>query len=318
MIIKPQRVSSWVEEQECKPESPWILKDLMQCDSAIQLTGPATIGHKSWFAKACAMVVSSGKSYALLEPLGALPVLYCLQEGPAKPTAGRFRKLEKGLGIPLVDLHLEFSHRQQFFLDDDKAMSEIGAYCKLNGIKLAIIDTLAKVNRGDENSSRDIGACMRGIDRIRNAAPGCSVLYVHHVGKPNKERNGPVDIDEETRGSSALAGAYDIHIALRKRFESQKHLDMTVRGNQLAEKYYSVKWFIENERAYFEMDETKPGDVAESLKDELVNKLMPDRGYRQSDLARIWQLTSAQVKQVVGQLLQENVIEERSKQLWLR
>lgn len=316
--LKPRKLIDWVVEQEQKPDPPWLLRDLMQADSAIQVTGPATRGHKTWWAMACSMALASGKKVELLDPMsGAMPVLYLLQEGPAKPSADRFRKLEKGLGIEVAQLPILFAHRQQFFLDDDKGMDELGMFAKLNGIKLVVIDTLAKVNRGDENSSKDIGQCMRGIDRIRNAAKGCSIMYLHHVGKPPGEKSGPRDIDDETRGSSALAGGYDIHLAFRKRFDSQKHLDLTVRGNQLAEKYYEVQWFIENDKASFRMGEVEPGDVAESLKDELVEKLMTERGYSQADLERVWCIGRAQVKQVVSKLLEEGVVSYRSKQYWL-
>lgn len=317
-ILEPKQLSTWVREQEERPESPWLIKDWMQCDSAIQITGPATTGHKTWFGMSIAMIVGSGKPVELLQPAATqTPVLYCLQEGPSKPSAGRFRQLERGLGIQIADLPIHFSHRRQFFLDDDYAMRWIGSYARDNGIKLVVIDTLAKVNRGDENSSKDIGNCMRGIDKIRNAAKGCSVLYLHHVGKPPSERQGPRDIDDETRGSSALAGGYDIHIAVRKRMESQKHLDVTVRGNQLQEKYYALQWYIEPDKAHFTLHVTKPGMVPDTLKDELANKLQEDQGYTQGDLERVWGISRSQVKQVIAQLEDENTLEYKSKQYWL-
>jgi RecA-family ATPase len=316
--VKPNKLIDWVRATEARPDPPWLLRDMLQGDSAIQITGAATRSYKTWFAMTVGLVLASGKRTELLDPIAPVGVLMLEQEGPAKPTADRFRKLERGLGIDMSAINFHFEHRRPFFLDSASDMNEVSTFVKQNDVRLVIIDTLAKVTRGDENSSRDVGAAMRGIDSIRNAAPGCSVMYLHHIRKPPGENRGPIDIDDETRGSSALNGFYDEHLAFRKRFDSQKHLDLTVRGNQLPEKYYEVTWFVETEKAYLQMREAQAGDVAESLKDELVNKLMPDRGYRQSDLARIWQLTSAQVKQVVGQLLQENVLEERSKQLWLR
>lgn len=315
-VVEPAKLIDWVKEQEAKDDSPWLMKDLMQADSAIQVTGPATRGFKTWFAMATAMVLASNKKVEALEPLGGPhPVLYLLQEGPAKPSADRFRKLEKGLGIQLDGLPIQFAHRQQFFLDDNKHVDEIRGFILDHGIKLTVIDTLAKVNRGDENSSRDVGACMRGIDVLRKS--GCGIMYLHHVGKPPGEKSGPRDIDDETRGSSALAGGYDIHLAFRKRFDSQKHLDLTVRGNQLPEKYYEVQWYVEEDQARFSMRETEPGDVAESLKDELVLKLMPERGYLQADLERVWGIGRAQVKQVANKLLEEKVMEYRQKQYWI-
>ena len=66
-------------------------------------------------------------------------------------------------------------------------------------VLLVIIDTLARcLVGGDENSAKDMGRFIAGIDRIR-AETGAAVLVVHHTDKANRAE----------RGSSALRGAAD-------------------------------------------------------------------------------------------------------------
>ena len=70
---------------------------------------------------------------------------------------------------------------------------------------LIIIDTLARCFvGGDENSARDAGLFIAGLDRIRGAT-GATVLVVHHIGKSG-----------EARGSTALPGAFDTIIEAKR------------------------------------------------------------------------------------------------------
>jgi len=68
-----------------------------------------------------------------------------------------------------------------------------------------VIDTLNRSYRGDENSAQDMGAYVQAADAIR-AAFSCCVLLIHHCG---------VD-GSRPRGSSALAGAVEAQIAVKK------------------------------------------------------------------------------------------------------
>lgn len=70
---------------------------------------------------------------------------------------------------------------------------------------LIVIDTLARsLVGGDENSARDVGEWIAGVDRLRRNT-GATVLVVHHTGKAE----GAV-----YRGSSAMEGAADTMLSL--------------------------------------------------------------------------------------------------------
>lgn len=76
---------------------------------------------------------------------------------------------------------------------------------------LIVLDTLARnFGAGDENSSTDMGAFVRACDRLRQET-GAAVLVVHHTGK---------DVEKGARGSSALTGAADCIIAVKRKGDS--------------------------------------------------------------------------------------------------
>jgi hypothetical protein len=86
----------------------------------------------------------------------------------------------------------------------------------LGGISpdMIVVDTLARSMSGsgaDENSATDMGYFVRSADLLREWFE-CTVLAVHHSGK---------DTDRGLRGSSALLGAVDTSIAIKRQAGSQ-------------------------------------------------------------------------------------------------
>ena len=72
-------------------------------------------------------------------------------------------------------------------------------------VALIVVDTLARHIVGDENSTRDMGDFVRGVDGLRDAFPGSTAIIVHHTG--NNAENA-----FRSRGSSALKAAMDFEI----------------------------------------------------------------------------------------------------------
>jgi hypothetical protein len=67
---------------------------------------------------------------------------------------------------------------------------------------LVVVDTMARAMAGgDENSAKDVGCLIRGLDWIRDRWQ-CCVLVIHHTGHADGAR-------ERGRGSSAYYGALD-------------------------------------------------------------------------------------------------------------
>ena len=82
--------------------------------------------------------------------------------------------------------------------------------------QLIVVDTLARSFAGsgaEENSAKDMGFFVRSCDYLREWYD-CTVLVIHHSGKSGVDGQG-------LRGSSALLGAVDTSMALKRRNDTQ-------------------------------------------------------------------------------------------------
>jgi len=322
MAVKPVQLIEWIIAVDKEPTPLFLLDSLLESDAAALVTGPATRGYKTWFLFQVAMCLASGKSCSLLKPTieEGVPVLVLELEGPRKPTRNRFAMLENGSGISLekdCGNRFWFLHRPTFFLDSAENIAEIARFIQEKNIKFVGIDTLAKAIRGDENSAKDIGDAMRGIDQLRKAGTGCSVMYLHHLHKPNYQVQDE-DIDSESRGSSALAGFYDEHFAIRKKFISQKYLDLTLRANQMEEQYFTIQWHIDKEKNSAVLDMKKVDDtkLSQEFLDSCMIKLVAERPYSKNDLQQLWGVPKITVTTVIDQLVEEGVLEQSGTRKW--
>lgn len=83
---------------------------------------------------------------------------------------------------------------------------------KLGGVKLIVVDTLARaISGGDENSSMDMGQLIINADILRSLT-GAHINFIHHSGK---------DAAKGARGHSSLRAAVDTEIEIsRENIES--------------------------------------------------------------------------------------------------
>ena len=130
-------------------------------------------------------------------------------------------------------------------------------------------------------------------------------MYIHHVGKPTDQAK---DVDSETRGSSSLAGYYDIHFAIRCRLHDKNHLYVTLRSNEFEERYYISTWHISKEAgtAYLEMREVPDLDgVVAQESDGYLFKLNTGSVYSPKLLQRAWELKGSEFEKVLDKLAEE-------------
>lgn len=76
----------------------------------------------------------------------------------------------------------------------------------LGAVSLIIIDTLNRNSTGNENSTEDMSAIVRGCDALRERT-GATILLTHHKGHA---------VDERGRGSSVLDAAADTVLAVSR------------------------------------------------------------------------------------------------------
>lgn len=182
-----------------KPPRALIAGMLFENTGAELCGGQATF--KSFTALAITEAVASGADWHGRETRRT-PAAYITGEGSAAI----------GQRIRALEIHTGRSCEVQFLLEAVQLHRPEEVEALLLAIAqlpekpgLIVVDTLARCFvGGDENSARDAGLFVAGVDRIR-AVTGATVLILHHLSK-----NG------DTRGSTAFAGAFDTIIEARR------------------------------------------------------------------------------------------------------
>jgi hypothetical protein len=130
-------------------------------------------------------------------------VVYVVAEG-GRSFAKRCEALKRAKGGTDIDLHI-LRYPINLFnskTDLDELILEIET---LGEVSLLVIDTLSRaLSGGDENSSTDMGALIKNLDRIR-ARVGAHIMIIHHSGK---------DRAKGARGWSGLRAATDTEIEI--------------------------------------------------------------------------------------------------------
>jgi AAA domain len=86
-------------------------------------------------------------------------------------------------------------------------------------VRWIIVDTLSRaLAGGNENAPDDMGALVRGADRMRNET-GAHLSFIHHTGK---------DETKGARGHSLLRAAVDTEIAIRRVQDAHGAISVTV------------------------------------------------------------------------------------------
>lgn len=201
----------------------FLIEGMLHPRELAMLVGkPGTL--KSFVAADIATSVASGQNWAG-QTVNKNGVLFFSLEGN-RGIAQRFRALalskkmdEQGdhsLGLLETSVNL-CSADAQHQLND-----VVSGYVQIFGKMpcLIIFDTLARAFGGDENSSRDMGHCIRTLQNLIDET-GATILLVHHSGKGASD--GP-------RGHSSLEAACDTIFAMEKKkgetiFHEQKQKD---------------------------------------------------------------------------------------------
>lgn len=236
--------AKWVQEAMAAPDLQWLVKGLVPAQAITVIAGRPKKGKKSFLAQLIAMVVASGVGKCGIEPGGpAVPVLYIDREGVLKPTAQRYLALAKGTGVPITDnLHIAFN--VPFKMDNPHSVADVRRLVAELGIKLVVIDTLAKSMSGDENSAKDMGLALLCAEAIKY--DGCAVVLVHHLNKAKPLPGEQLDPALGMRGSSALEGAYDEVLSMQEAtVDGERNLYLIRGGKFQAFEATPIVWDME-------------------------------------------------------------------------
>ena len=217
--IRPPRVELEYGSSGYNKEQSFVIKGLIPESAFVSIYGPSG-SFKSFLALDWACHIATGKDWdGHKVKQGA--VLYVAGEGGFGVTQ-RVRAWE--LQHQVTDLNnLARLSVPVFPANQDQVNAVIEYWEEIKSktgqpVKLIIFDTLARCYGGnDENSSKDMGAFIKGCDTIKQLT-GATVLVVHHSGK--KEESGP-------RGSSSLPAALDVEYRVKRDGEDQQALILT-------------------------------------------------------------------------------------------
>lgn len=182
----------------------WLVKDVLPAASFAALYGrPGS--YKSFVALYLASMIASGRdAFGNATTQGAC--VYVAGEGGAGLKRRRDALLRQH-GLP-SDLPVHFVKAQLNLSTSLEDMEALFSAIRAASVapSLIIFDTFARIFIGDENSAKDVGACIAILGAIQ-AEFNCCVCIVHHSAKSN---------DQAMRGSSALLGAVDTELHCEK------------------------------------------------------------------------------------------------------
>ena len=177
------------------PSVEWLIDGVVPAAGVSVLYGPSG-GGKTFCALSMAYAVSVGIDWLSRATMPG-PVVYVAAEGRSGLRA-RVEALEREHGLRADSLRV-LPEAVQLGRDADVTAFADAVAAMPQPPALIVVDTLARcLVGGDENSAKDVGLFVAGVDRLRETF-GCAVLVVHHSGKGG----------DTYRGSSALVGAAD-------------------------------------------------------------------------------------------------------------
>ena len=183
-----------IEELEQLPAPRWLVGNHLVAESISVLFGPSG-GGKTFVALDLALAVATGQPWLGTEEVEGGYVVYATGEGLAG-LARRIQAWRAAHGTPSLERFRVLPVAVQFMQPDDLEQLRLDLRTLPEAPRLIVVDTLARSMIGaEENSARDMGLFLDGVERISQEW-GAHVLLLHHTGKSG----------EAERGTSALRG----------------------------------------------------------------------------------------------------------------
>jgi hypothetical protein len=201
-----------IDEILNRPDPVWLVEEWLQDDSLAVLAGESD-SFKSFLAMDWGLSIAFGIDWLWHETKRG-PVVYIYAEGGS----GIGKRVRAWLGE-----HRQAPPTDFYGIDAEVVMSDPERVTKLieavkelrlsDAPKLLIIDTLAQnYGPGNENSTQDMNAFLRGCKSVKRAFPAMTVLVLHHTGW----------MTEHERGASNLRGALDTLIRVWEKTADEK------------------------------------------------------------------------------------------------
>lgn len=191
------------------PETQWLVTELITRGGTAVIGGLPKAAKKTWLATEIGVAVATGTKVCgeFIAERGAVRYFYA--EDTRRQIRNRIRALlaDADRNMPVGRLHLE---PRGSFIDvmRDEELAWIIASCRCGGqLDLLVLDPLRDIHSGEEDKSDSMREVMRRL-RLLGEILGCTVLAVHHAGKPS-EANAKRGGGQRLRGSGSIHGSVD-------------------------------------------------------------------------------------------------------------
>lgn len=229
----------------------WLVRGMLKEGGYTLVSGPPKLANKSFLTERIALLLATGKSEENIRITKQSKVLVVQEEGPKADAQVRLVAQCTGLGIKPEQTHDFFFmvHMSGLRLFLDAHRNAIEAWCDENKPSVVILDPWSKVGPDDENDASASLTCLQTVASLQRR--GISVVIVCHTRKLSATTK--YDIDQDVRGSSALTGAYDTHVALRRASEEEP-LACHIRNKNAPQTNWWLTWDLLNQKNEFGED----------------------------------------------------------------
>lgn len=181
----------------------WLIQQYLEAGTTGQMFGPSGVG-KSFLTLDMGLSVATGKDWNG-KPVQQGVVVNFVGEGHTG-VLRRVRAWSQHYEIHNLDLFRLSRLTVDLYADEQAVIAEIREAEQQTGhpCRMILIDTLARHIDGDENSTKDMMAFIKRVDRIRAEFPGSVAMIIHHTGNSEADR---------ARGSSSQKAAYDFEMS---------------------------------------------------------------------------------------------------------
>ena len=205
-------------------EIPYVVENLIPCDSLVILAGPSDIGKSTLYTQLAIAIVKGEKEFLgfKLNPVHKRVLIVSTEDGPI-PLAFRTRKQ-----ISNENLTSNISKNLKVFFTQDNLEKRIRNYLESNFVDLIVVDAFSDLYQGDINASNGVRQFLNRFTEIIQKYR-CSVLFVHHVCKGKKKQQSEKD---QLLGSTGIVGKVRSVIMLS--INNHQHQLNLVKGNYLS------------------------------------------------------------------------------------
>jgi hypothetical protein len=201
---EPWKLWGFQELMKPIPPRPHLIQDLIVDNSLVLFYGEPGTG-KTYVALHMAMCIANGLPW-LGKKTMKKKVLFIDEDNGQYRVKSRIQEIANGMGKTEKDLvPIEALIINGIKLDREADMKRIMDVVTNNGFELIVIDVFRNFFEGKENDSDVLSKIMLNLRTIVEKT-GISLIILHHTTK-----NG-----ETYRGSSAIGGAVDLEIWLKK------------------------------------------------------------------------------------------------------